>query len=264
MLKIPSSLVTENVDFEIGSNEPWPDNVKLFQPLERDQILLPDNANCLAVRAFLEMCNLKYEVIYRENTEDMSPSGRVPFIKCGAFLIAELEPLINFVKNKNISLTEDLDPVQKSDIRAYMSLINTVLLNAELYITWCDPETYNEVTKPRYSSVYPFPLDIIKTWLKRQKVMKKLKALGWLNKTLEEVHSEVDTCCSALSNYLEDKKYYFGDKPTELDAMVFAHVFTALATPLPSNQFAATIRSYPNLVEHCQRIEKAYFNNQNN
>lgn len=26
--------------------------------------------------------------------------GRVPFIKCGAFLIAELDPIISFVNNK--------------------------------------------------------------------------------------------------------------------------------------------------------------------
>lgn len=31
------------------------------------------------------------------------------------------------------SLTEDLDNVQKADMRAYMSLVNTVIGNAEVY-----------------------------------------------------------------------------------------------------------------------------------
>lgn len=43
------------------AQEPWPDNVKLFQPYEVEQILLPDNASCLAVQAFLKV---KLLVIY--------------------------------------------------------------------------------------------------------------------------------------------------------------------------------------------------------
>ncbi|XP_054280349.1 metaxin-2-like [Macrosteles quadrilineatus] len=97
---MPLQLVLNNIDSEVGANEPWPDDVKLFQPFETEQILLPDNASSLAVQAFLRMCNLQYEVVQRRNAEEMSPSGRVPFIKCGAFLISELEPLMSFLENK--------------------------------------------------------------------------------------------------------------------------------------------------------------------
>jgi len=50
--------------------------VKLYQPYEVEQILLPDNANCLAVQAFLKMCGLDFEVVPRNNAEYMSPSGK--------------------------------------------------------------------------------------------------------------------------------------------------------------------------------------------
>ena len=33
---------------------------------------------------------------------------------------------------KNVTLTEDLDSTQKADMRAYMSLVNNVLGNAEV------------------------------------------------------------------------------------------------------------------------------------
>ncbi|XP_046683165.1 metaxin-2-like [Homalodisca vitripennis] len=260
---MPVILVTNSVECEVGANEPWPEDVKLFQPFETEQILLPDNASCLSVQAFLRMCNLKYEVVYKKNAENMSPSGRVPFIKCGAFIISELEPLTSFVANKGISLTGGLDNVQKADMRAYMSLIITVLANAENYLTWVDRDTYNQVTKVRYGSVHPWPLNWLLTRQKRHMILKRLNALGWLDKTIEQVYDEVDSCCTALSERLDDNKYFFGDKPTELDAMVFAHVFTILTTPLPSNQFATTIRCYPKIIEHCQRIEKEFFSGQN-
>jgi metaxin len=124
------SEVLENL--QITTQEPWPKDVKLFQPYEVEQILLPDNANCLAVQAFLKMCNLDFQVEPRANAEAMSPSGKVPFIKAGAFVISELEPIVQFVNNKGISLTDKLDPEMKSDMRAYMSLVHNVMEVAEV------------------------------------------------------------------------------------------------------------------------------------
>lgn len=36
---------------------------------------MPDSANCLAVQAFLQMANLKYETVYKANAAEMSPTG---------------------------------------------------------------------------------------------------------------------------------------------------------------------------------------------
>ena len=64
----------------IVGGEPWPNNAQLFQPYEVEQILLNDNANCLAVQAFLHMLNLDFTVEMRTNAEQMSPSGKLSVI----------------------------------------------------------------------------------------------------------------------------------------------------------------------------------------
>lgn len=115
------------------AQEPWPKDVKFFQPHEVEQVLLPDNANCLATQAFLKMCQLPYIVEPRPNAEAMSPTLKVPFIKAGRFVIAELEGIVQFVNGKGITLTEPLDSDQKSNMRAYMSLIHSVLEMAEVF-----------------------------------------------------------------------------------------------------------------------------------
>ena len=61
----------------ITASEPWPGDVQLFQPFEVEQVLLPDNANILAVQAFLNMSNLEYMIEMRANAEHMSPSGNL-------------------------------------------------------------------------------------------------------------------------------------------------------------------------------------------
>jgi hypothetical protein len=43
--------------------------------------------------------------------------------------------------------------------------------------------TLNAVTKPRFGSVHPWPLNLLLTWQKRRSVLKRLAALGWTNKS---------------------------------------------------------------------------------
>jgi len=255
----PNVILSEAVRLEVGASEPWPHDVQLYQPYEVEQVLLPDNANILTVQAFLNMCNLEYTIEMRSNAEHMSPSGRLPFIRANKFIIAEVDPIVSFVNTKGITLTGHLDATQKADMRAYMSLVSNVLGNAETYLSWLDNVTYCEVTKPRYGSTYPWPLNHILTWQKKQQAFKRLSALGWTSKSLEEVYQEVEQCCVALSERLDNQPYFFDDKPTELDALVFGHLFSILTTPLPDTRLASIVRGHHNLVELCQQIDKEYF-----
>lgn len=86
--------------FGLAAKEPWPTDAELYQPYETEQILLPDNANCLSVQAFLHMCRLGFTIQMRSNAEQMSPSGRVPFVRAGKFVVAEMDPIVAFVDTK--------------------------------------------------------------------------------------------------------------------------------------------------------------------
>lgn len=257
---MPNTLLEDSITLELGAQEPWPQEILLYQPYEVEQILLPDSANCLAVQTFFKMCGIKFEPKFRKNAEYMSPSGRVPFIKCGELVISEFDNIVSFIGNKGISLSEHLSSNCKADMRAYISLVNNVFVNAELYICWVDELTLNEVTKPRHGSIYPWPLNHFLNWQKRKEVIKKLNILKWYNKTIEEVCNEVKNCCTALSDTLNGNEYFSGDKtPNELDALVFGHIFTIITTPLPGNKLANIVQTYPLLVKFCKRIETRYF-----
>ncbi|XP_069692545.1 metaxin-2-like isoform X2 [Periplaneta americana] len=243
---------------ELHAQDPWPNDVKLFQPTE-EQMLLPDNANCLAVQAFLKMCGLDFEVERRSNAAYMSPSGHVPFIKSSVFMVAELDPIVSFVNTKGVSLSRSLDSSQNADMRDFITLVNTVLANAELYVTWCDRAILHDVTKPRFGSTLPWPLNHILTWQRRAEVMEKLSAQGWGSKTLDEVCQEVGQLCTALAERLENRPYFFGDRPTELDALLFGHLFAILTVPVVENKIAAIVREHRGLVELVKRIDSTFF-----
>lgn len=260
IVNMPHVLLTDSIAVELEAQEPWPQPITLYQPYEVEQILLPDNANCLAVQAFLKMCKLEFQIEPRKNAEFMSPSGRVPFIKCGTKLISEFDGIVQHIASKGISLSDHLDSAAKVDMRAYLSLVNNVFVNAELYICWVDTAILNSVTKPRHGSVYPWPLNHYLNWQKRREVIKKLNVLGWYSKSQDEVFDDVKKCCVALSERLADEMFFFGkDKPNELDALVFGHIFTIITTPLPYDKLATIVHNYPKLVDFCKRIETRYF-----
>ncbi|KMQ97883.1 metaxin-2-like isoform 2 protein [Lasius niger] len=262
--KQAGDVICAEQSLDLQAQEPWPQPITLYQPYEVEQILLPDNANCLAVQAFLKMCQLDFQIEPRKNAEFMSPSGRVPFIKCGTKLISEYDGIVTHIGSKGISLSDHLDSAAKVDMRAYLSLVNNVFVNAELYICWVDTAILNAVTKPRHGSVYPWPLNHYLNWQKRREVIKKLNVLGWYNKSLDEVFDDVRKCCIALSERLADEEFFFGKDPTEIDALMYGHIHALTSSPsFSSNQgIIATIRQFPKLIEHMFRIKHRYFSSE--
>lgn len=92
------SIVHSDIDEPLGF---FPDEVVLYRQTA-DQTLLPDHAHSLAVEAFLRMCSLEYAVVERTNAADMSPSGRVPWVKCNEFVVPGLQALVEFLGKKGV------------------------------------------------------------------------------------------------------------------------------------------------------------------
>ncbi|KAH0621523.1 hypothetical protein JD844_022903 [Phrynosoma platyrhinos] len=208
------------------------------------------------------------------------------------------------------SLSDGLDEVQKAEMKAYMELVNNMLLTAELYLQWCDDATVQEITHPRYGSPYPWPLNHILAYQKQWEVRRKMKAIGWGNKSLDQgkdlgeqesagvktsyyclmiSHAVCLHCLSCLLRPLSaitpgseqnlgnhfvllyqcwnlrafEKRKPKQLLPTELDALVFGHLFTILTTQLISDELSEKVKGYSNLIAFCRRIEQHYFEGHN-
>lgn len=90
-------------------------------------------------------------------------------------------------------------------------------------------------------------------------MLAQLSSLDWPQKALDDVVRRADACFSALSIKLGDRKYFMGNEPTELDALVFGHCFSILTTELPSMHLANALRKYTNLCKYCRNVETEFF-----
>uniref|UniRef100_A0A672T3H5 Metaxin-2-like n=1 Tax=Sinocyclocheilus grahami TaxID=75366 RepID=A0A672T3H5_SINGR len=241
------------MSFSIAAAEPWPENATLYQPLKAHIYIFVSEV-ILVLQTFLRMCGLPVLVSCRANAEYMSPSGKVPFIHVGNQVVSELGLIVQFTKAKGHSLSDWLDDVQRAEMKAYMELVNNMLLTAE--VQTC---TRRYISRPRYSSPYSWPLNHILAYQKQWEVQRKMTAIGWSGKSLEQVYEDVSQCCQALSQRLGTQPYFFNKQPTELDALVFGHLFTILTTQLTNDELAEKVKSYTNLLSFCHRIEQAYF-----
>ncbi|XP_017844180.1 metaxin-2 isoform X1 [Drosophila busckii] len=247
------------------AEEPWPEDAKLYQPYEAEQILLPENASCLAVKAYLKMCNLPFEVRSCSNAEHMSPGGRMtklPFIRAGAFLFAEFEPIVNFVEQKEMAIGSWQDEDEKADMRTYVSMVENIFTMAELYISFKNERVYKEVTAPRNGIVFPWPLSVMQNSSKRSNALRLLKVYQWHDLKIEDVIYKVGKCCAMLEDKLQespDTPFFYGEMPCELDAIAFGHLFSILTTQLPNMALATTVQKFKRLVAFCQFIDEKYF-----
>uniref|UniRef100_A0A182QB32 Metaxin n=1 Tax=Anopheles farauti TaxID=69004 RepID=A0A182QB32_9DIPT len=241
----------------------WPRDAVLYQPYEEEQILLAENASCLAVRTYLKMLNLPVALEQRANSEFISPGGKrtkLPVLRVENFIYAEFDHIVTFVEqNFNKSLNAQLNADEKDLMRSLNCLAENIFTNAEQYISWVDPTVRDTVTKKRNGCVFPFPLNHVQNWRKEAAVRRQLRLADYLNLDETKVVENVDQMCRELSERLGDGQYFFGNSPTELDALVFGHLYSIFTMRLPNNVLALTINKYSNLNAFCQRIDRTYF-----
>merc|ERR1712183_372775 len=95
------------------------------------------------------MCDLNFKIEQLPNAEFISPSGKLPVIQCGKYIISEPNSIIDFVKVKGHRLDDHLNDDDKAKLKAYMSLVNSKLTPAQKYIAWSLDDT-DEITWKRW------------------------------------------------------------------------------------------------------------------
>ncbi|EPB70131.1 helicase protein [Ancylostoma ceylanicum] len=224
-----------------------------------DQALSYEYAECLAAQAFLRMAHLSYFVKQRPNAEFISPTGKVPLLKVRRTLIPEFSGIVDFVAKKGVKLCAHLSDAQVAEMRAHMSVMDVLLRNVEMYVMWKHNETYTQLTRYRYGSVYKWPLNWILPAMKRREILTKLHDSGWADRSTEEVLEQYEKALRALSSQLGSKPYLFGNQPTEADALLFGHLFTIITMSLPCMDLKNAILNYTNLQDFVTRVETEYF-----
>ncbi|KAK3732776.1 hypothetical protein QZH41_018731, partial [Actinostola sp. cb2023] len=76
----------------------------------------------------------------------------------------------------------------------------------------------------------------------------------------KKIFKDALDCLNCLSIQLGDKPFFFGESPTTLDAVAFAHLALVWRTPaLPNNRLKNHLMGFENLISFCSRVLQRYF-----
>jgi len=219
--------------------------------------LLSFDPFCLAAEAYLLFSNAEWELYESQSTK----STDLPILKDGMTEVTDIFKIINYLKKKgyNIDETAGLSKNELAESLAYTALIENKLYDALLYILWLENENNAKKTQQQ---TYVKSLSFIDRYFMKGRIQEsareRLKDMELVNvndELVPEVYLNAHDAYYSLSTKLGNKLYFFGDKPSTLDAIAYGHLAIHCYPNLQNPKLFTMISfEFPNLIQYCQRI----------
>ncbi|KAI8814573.1 hypothetical protein BJ742DRAFT_786017 [Cladochytrium replicatum] len=229
---------------------------------------------CLAVQTYLNMAGVDW-TLNDCNDPTVSSTGQLPVLRDGPEAISGWSEAIAYVRAKGFDLDEHLSPLQKAEAEAYASLIENTLYDAMLYTMFIEQENYSKGMRPALSRTLPWTLRFTLPEQMRGRAVARVEngrkeidaPAGWSNRItragggkIAEVYVKARDVYRVVSTKLGEKEFFFGPRPTTIDAILFGHLaihsYPSFAHP---TLFALLTFEFPTLLSYVSRIRAAYF-----
>lgn len=212
---------------------------------------------CMKVETYLRMTGIPYECPRRADIR-RAPKGKLPYIVDGGRVIADSSFIVDYLKSTyGDMLDAHLAPAERAVALAMQRLLEENLYWAVLYTRWVDAAGWTLTREAFFGWMKP-PLSWIVPPLARRGLRRELHGHGMGRHAPEEIIAIGCRDLTALADYLADKPYLMGDRPTSLDAAGYAFLANLLWVPLDSSlKRHAAARA--NLGDYCARMKARYF-----
>jgi glutathione S-transferase len=205
-------------------------------------------------------------IAYRTERGDLrkAPKRKLPYVADGNRLVSDSSHIIAYLEEKhNDPLREHRLSVRDRALgQALKSLFEADLYFIVVYLRWWNDDDFEIMKKPlaemmSQAGVPKFALSPVMS-LARRNSRSQIDAQGTGRHSREEVYAMGRTLVEAASELLGDKKFYFGDEPTQIDATAYGMLACLMAGSF-DNPVKACAMGRQNLLDYCERIRTAYW-----
>lgn len=208
---------------------------------------------CIKVEAFLRVAGLPYKVEVIRNP-GKGPKGKLPFITTGSEVIADSSVIIDTLTDKfaldGLRLESPQAQAQASALRA---MIEESLYFILLYSRWVDPRGFAAI-KREFLPLFPMGIGGLALSILRRRLRAQAFAQGIGRHDAGTVYGQGREQLRTLAFFLGDRRYFFEDKFSAIDATAFAFLVTILRQPF-STPLQEELNRHPNLLAYCSRLE---------
>jgi glutathione S-transferase len=210
---------------------------------------------CMKVENYLRMAGLPYRSAYGFDLPK-SPKGKLPYIEDGGRSIGDSGLIIDYLK---ATYGDPLDTHLSAREQA-VSLAFIRLMDEHLYWAACiQPRWVEEagwkVTRAAFFGGLSGPLRHIIPPVARHNIRKQMQGHGMGRHKPAEIYGMACADITTLADYLGDKPFFHGHRPTTLDAAAYAYIMNIVAPPIdsPAKQH---VLAFPNLEAYCRRMRE--------
>jgi glutathione S-transferase len=213
---------------------------------------------CVKVETYLKMSGLPHEVKLTSNTR-AAPKNKFPYIVDGKTRMGDSTLIIDYLKNTygdkiDTHLTEE----EKSIALAFQRQFEEYLVMIGVYFRWVDDAGWKSI-RPQVFKGIPFPLSLIIPNLVRKSISLMVVKQGVGNHSREEILGILRKDLKALSTFLNNKKYFMGEKVSTLDATAFGFLGNMTYDLVENSELKKAIHEFPNLEAYAKRMKEQYF-----
>jgi metaxin len=212
--------------------------------------------HCLIAQTYMRFARVPY-IENNCNNPSSSPINKLPVLAINEVKTVVHTDIIEELASMGYDLDAKLTEQEKCEVEAWSSLVQHRLHNAQLYNWWAESGNYDEVTSMVFSRTLPFPLNFYLPSRFKKGVLAQLNSAGYTDSRV--AYEEAAKCYKALSQRLGTGKYFFGDEPTSLDAVVFAFLATQFIPELPERKMHFLLSQHQNLIEYINNILSTSF-----
>ncbi|KHJ96771.1 Metaxin-1-like family protein, partial [Oesophagostomum dentatum] len=154
---------------------------------------------------------------------------------------------------QEVVIDAELTASERSQIDAFSCYLQQYLNPAVLYTFWVDDLNYSTITHHWFSSRLSFPYNMYYLERRRKRMQRLLS-----EKNITAIMKDGLEALNMLSAKLGDNKFFCGNKPSSLDALVFGYLAPLLRLPLPNDRLQLHLRACPNLVRFIEQVASIY------
>ena len=212
---------------------------------------------CLKLESYFKIANVPYENKFAISMPD-SKKKKMPMIIDDGELIEDSTFIIEHLKQKHgIDLDQHLSLEQKAIAKAFQRLCELSIVDIVVYFRWVDPKNWPKFRDVVFKGAPWFIKSTVANFIAGS-IKKNLHKHGIGRFTDAERLKILDDNLSAISNYLGENKFFFGDQVSSIDTVLYSHLVQVSSRGVVP-QFEHAMEKYPNLKRYIANFSRLYW-----
>ncbi len=218
---------------------------------------------CLERETWLRMTKLPCKkVIVTAQSFELAPKGKIPFIDYQGKLIGDAFLIIEMLKQQEVVDPDaSLSAKERAISLAFRRMIKENTYWGAAEIRFGIAENWQRFRPVVAQALFPeTPLEVSEPFAEGfcKTMIQEVQAHGIGRHSHKEIAQIICADFQALSDFLADKPFFMGDKPTTLDATAYGYI-GCFMQPRYNSPIVDYLLERSNLCQHCDRMTQKLF-----